>query len=163
MSQKATFIYLKASQLPKDKTPFQIFHPTADDCDPRRTNIEWEVGPEETVHDIREQQDTLLIDKQGFQIIRHLTTVEDFSDNEMIETQYLPELKIYRRKSRTQIGLSFSTGRSVHKCRISIKGEANKRYQRRAELRGNLGANPLSLPSMHPHIGRVRLLTMNLD
>ena len=92
--QKAIFVYLKALDSSSREQPFQIFHPIpAKASDPRKTNLEWEDGPEETVHDIRSQLDELSIDRYGFKIIRSSTAVRDFSDNNIVKTQYLPELK----------------------------------------------------------------------
>ena len=93
-TQTAVFTYLKPSKRLEEEKPFQVFHPiSTEDSDPRKSNIEWEDGPEETVTDIRGRQDAFSIDKEGFKITPHHTAVQDFSNDEEIKTKYLPELQ----------------------------------------------------------------------
>ena len=44
-----------------------------------------------TVHDIRAHEDWYSLDKNGFQVYRHVSVEKDFVDEEQIKTQYYPE------------------------------------------------------------------------
>jgi hypothetical protein len=44
-----------------------------------------------TVHDIRAHEDRYSLDKNGFQVYRHVSVEKDFVDEEQIKAQYYPE------------------------------------------------------------------------
>ena len=45
------------------------------------------------VHDLRGQEDHFSLDKNGFQIHRHISKEKDFLETEPIEKRYLPEVE----------------------------------------------------------------------
>ena len=55
---------------------------------------------EETVPigNMREIADTLSIDREGFELLRHTTAVEDLYDDDAVENQYYPEIEAFLRQ-----------------------------------------------------------------
>jgi len=45
------------------------------------------------IRDMREIADTLSIDREGFELLRHTTVVEDFYDDDAVTSQYCPEIE----------------------------------------------------------------------
>ena len=51
------------------------------------------------ISDMREIVETLSVDREGFELLRHETAVEDLYDNDAVEQAYLPEIEaLLRRK-----------------------------------------------------------------
>ncbi len=48
--------------------------------------------------DMREIEDTLSIDSEGFELLRHTTAVEDLYDDDAVDTQYYPEIEALLRQ-----------------------------------------------------------------
>ena len=52
-----------------------------------------------TISDMREIAEDLSVDREGFELLRHKTAVEDLYDNDAVEQVYLPEIEaLLRRK-----------------------------------------------------------------
>ena len=50
------------------------------------------------IGDMREIADTLSIDREGFELLRHTTTVEDLYDDAAVDNQYYPEIEALLRR-----------------------------------------------------------------
>ena len=50
------------------------------------------------IGDMREIADTLSIDREGFELLRHTTAVEDLYDDDAVDTRYYPEIKALLRQ-----------------------------------------------------------------
>jgi len=57
-----------------------------------RSNIKLNVQPA-TIHDIRGREDTVGLEKTGFQFVRHVSEEKDFLDEEVIKTSYYREVE----------------------------------------------------------------------
>ncbi len=50
------------------------------------------------IGDMREIADTLSIDREGFELLRHTTAVEDLYDDDAVDHQYYPEIEALLRQ-----------------------------------------------------------------
>lgn len=57
-----------------------------------RTNIKEDPHPA-VIHDIRGQEETVGLDKTGFQFVRHISEEKDFLDDEVIKARYYKEVE----------------------------------------------------------------------
>ena len=56
------------------------------------TNVGTESHPA-TINDIRGKEDTVGLDKSGFQFVKHVSEEKDFLDEELIKTRYYKEIE----------------------------------------------------------------------
>ena len=86
--------YFKWDSLFNFEKPFQIFATIPSTAkDQRRTNFEFEDGPEETIHDIRGRETSFTLDKNGFTARKNQTSLSNLEDEELVKTVYLPEIE----------------------------------------------------------------------
>jgi hypothetical protein len=67
-----------------------------------------------TISDMREIADDLSVDREGFELLRHSTAVEDLYDDDVVEQTYFPEIDaLLRRKfGASQVAIFDATRRS---------------------------------------------------
>ena len=67
-----------------------------------------------TISDMREFADSLSVDREGFELLRHATTVEDLYDDDAVEQVYFPEIEalLSRRFGASQVVIFDATRRS---------------------------------------------------
>lgn len=86
--------HLKWVDLYEKEKPFQIFVTLPDGVeDPRTDNLVFEDNVEQTIHDVRGNEDKFNIDNHGFQYVNHETKISAFDSKDSIEQVYLPELE----------------------------------------------------------------------
>ncbi|KAF2476026.1 uncharacterized protein BDR25DRAFT_379689 [Lindgomyces ingoldianus] len=99
--ERTHFLYLKWSDLYNREKPFQLFLDIPKESpDQRKSNLVYEEGPEEIVHDVRGRESEFSIDNNGFTYIKHSTKLssEQFEDHAAVEGCYLPECEKLLRK-----------------------------------------------------------------
>ncbi|MCJ1405772.1 hypothetical protein MMC11_009002, partial [Xylographa trunciseda] len=85
--------FLKWQDLYETEKPFQIFiNIPKDAADPRDTNLVFE-NVNVPVHDIRTCPRPFSLDGNGFVYLKHTTNVTTFSNREVVERDYLPEIE----------------------------------------------------------------------
>jgi hypothetical protein len=92
--QKTQFLYLKGLDLYTREKPFQVFLDIPKESpDQRKSNLVYEDGPTEVVHDVRGHESEFSIDTNGFTFIKHQSKLsnEQFEDTRAVEDIYLPE------------------------------------------------------------------------
>lgn len=57
-----------------------------------RSNIEFDPHTV-VIHDVRGKEDTVSLDKTGFQFVKHESAEKDFLDEELIKTKYYKEVE----------------------------------------------------------------------
>lgn len=57
-----------------------------------RTNIQYDPHAV-LIHDVRGKEDTVSLDKTGFQFVKHESVEKDFLDEELIKTRYYKEVE----------------------------------------------------------------------
>ena len=89
----ASFKFIKWQELYQTEKPFQIFANIPDDAeDQRLTNVDWEDKPVRVV-DIRGCESEYNLDANGFEVVSHESRTHDFTNREVIEKEYLPEVE----------------------------------------------------------------------
>ena len=105
-------------------------------------------GPRRNIHNIRRDLDNFSIDRLDFRMVRYSTITRDFSNDTLISTRYLPELKILLQKEIQCAGrIVFSIRRLV--VSNDNEQEANS-IGRHEELREKVAA--LNLYRYHQSI-----------
>lgn len=100
----ATIRYAKPLPLFKEEKPFIILsNLTAGENDPRRTNVEFEDGEEQVIHDIRGREAEFSLDAHGFQVAHHTTGVRRWNSARDIEEQYFREVEDLLRREMAGI------------------------------------------------------------
>ncbi|KAL1598002.1 low-affinity methionine permease [Paraconiothyrium brasiliense] len=94
-------------------TVLHYFKPNADGSPPAPTYVDrpetYIREPEThnvTVRDVRGKEDQFTLDKNGFQIYKHVSKEKDFLDDEKIKAEYYPETEQLKAYSRTSTGAS---------------------------------------------------------
>ena len=89
--------YFKWRDLHYTQKPYTVVMDTPEDFP--RTNFDFEPGPEETIHDLRGQEDHFGLDANGFAVRPHRLQTMDF-DKGRVQEEYLPEVE---RLLRTEV------------------------------------------------------------
>ncbi|KAK4452749.1 hypothetical protein QBC34DRAFT_29322 [Podospora aff. communis PSN243] len=93
-NETTNFNYMTWQDIYKAEKPFQVLIDIPEDApDQRRTNVEFQPGPDEIVHDVRGQEHSFKIDSHGFEYIKAATSLgyEDFSSSSIVKKEYVPE------------------------------------------------------------------------
>lgn len=86
--------YIKWQPLYTKEKPFQVFSNVSEDTGLQQTtNLVFQTGEPETVHDARGIERTFQLDTEGFTFVTHRTNVGDFKDTYEIETRYFQEME----------------------------------------------------------------------
>ncbi len=84
------------------------------------------------VHDMREVADDLSIEREGFELMRHVTAVEDLYDDDAVDDVYYPELEelLKRRFGASRVAIFDATRRSDSEAgapnRDGLRGPASR-------------------------------------
>lgn len=100
--ERGAFRYLKWQELYKVEKPFQVLIDLPEDAElKRKTNMEFEDGPEVTISDVREVDSWPQMDTHGFTFVHHKSTLtgDQFFDKADVESKYLPECEKLLRSS----------------------------------------------------------------
>jgi hypothetical protein len=85
----ATLRYLKWEKLYESQRPYQIYCPTEDTAIPK-SNLSFEDGPEELIHDARHAEESFDLDRNGFTFVEYEYNPAWFTQPNLIEKYYLP-------------------------------------------------------------------------
>lgn len=86
--------YLKWQKVYEKVKPYQVFiTDIPDNEDFEDTNLVFEPYNDVAVHNIRGKEDSLSLDENGFIVKKHKFRLEDFSSQEKVEKEYLPEIE----------------------------------------------------------------------
>ncbi len=88
---RATLRYLKWDKLYEFQRPYQIYCPTEDPTIPK-SNLSFEDGPEELIHDARRAKVSFDPDRNGFTFVEHEYNPAWFTQPSLIEKYYLPAI-----------------------------------------------------------------------
>ena len=111
------------------------------------------------IGDMREIADTLSIDREGFELLRHATAVEDLHDDDAVKSQYYPEIEAFlrqrfdagrvvvfdaTRRSDGGAGAANPDGPRVPAWRVHVDYTVNSGPQRASEILGEAEAERLA-------------------
>ncbi|KAI5814421.1 hypothetical protein BZA77DRAFT_318827 [Pyronema omphalodes] len=91
MDETAVLNYIKDLPLYENEKPYHIF--AAIPRDAKRTNIEYERGPEQPITDIRGRESEFTLDKQGFTFKLWTPPQLDWKNEQEINEKYFPAVK----------------------------------------------------------------------
>ena len=81
------------SNPPNPEDPPYFYHPTAEPpAGKTRVNLASESHPA-VIHDVRGKEDTVGLDKTGFQFVKHTSEEKEFNDEERIKNVYYKEVE----------------------------------------------------------------------
>lgn len=90
----AQLMYVQWQDLYKTEKPFQIFVATPEnEASIRDTNLVFELGDEQTIHDIRGNEAAFSLDHHGFTVSTYDTKMTAWDSVSTIESIYLPEIE----------------------------------------------------------------------
>ncbi|KAH7000617.1 hypothetical protein EDB80DRAFT_866625 [Ilyonectria destructans] len=90
--ETVTINYAKWLPIYEREVPYQILSHFSGDY--KKTNLEFGPAPvPETIHDMRGRQTNFTADSHGFQVCRQETAVKDWTNKDVIETQYYAEME----------------------------------------------------------------------
>src|SRR4051812_9700442 len=92
MNEKARLGYLDWQERYLFEKPFQLFMPI-NDAHVQRTNLVFEHGEPETIHDIRGDETNFTLDFNGFEYCNNSTSMKNSDSIQKIEEIYLPEVE----------------------------------------------------------------------
>lgn len=87
----ATLKYLRWQKLYESEKPYQIYCPI-EESDIQASNLSFEKGPVEIVHDARHTGRGFHLDRNGFTVVEHDCDPSWFKEPETIERHYLPAI-----------------------------------------------------------------------
>jgi hypothetical protein len=91
--QLAKIQYAKALQIYQTEKPFVIISDLElKDTDGRRTNLEFEYGDDQLIHDIRNRTKQFSLDANGFCVCIHDWSMKDWYDGGAVQSQYFNEV-----------------------------------------------------------------------
>lgn len=115
------FYYLKWDDIFHRERPFQVLIDIPPDAhDQRKQNIDFQLGDDEVVVDVRGLPVMPTLDAAAFTYIRVPTTLapQNFSNKQMIEIQYLPECEALLKENLDGVDemviYDWRVGRSIH-------------------------------------------------
>ncbi|KAI9723949.1 MAG: hypothetical protein M1812_000667 [Candelaria pacifica] len=95
--------YLKDQPIYKTERPFMLM--TNVPQGQRVSNLRWELGQEETIHDVRGREPEFSLDESGFRYIDCPTRFTDWTDKKEIERVYLAEMESVLKKNVDNVDL----------------------------------------------------------
>ncbi|PVH88849.1 methyltransferase CmcJ [Cadophora sp. DSE1049] len=155
MTSTVSLKFLDWQPLYEEEKPFQIFiNIPPDAADQRSTNLVFEDVNVE-IQDVRGALNNALdLDSSGFQFEKHHTAVTDFTNREVVDSLYLPEIEALIREKVSGVDRVFF-----------FDWRPDKASKKRARDRGEvIDLNKLTSwlrPAMHVHIDQSPLAALN--
>lgn len=86
--------YLQRLPLYEKEKPYYINWPVFDTPEVEQTNLSHERFDGIQIHDIRGEEEKFKMDVQGFQLVKHKTSLsnDDFEDDTAVREKYYPEM-----------------------------------------------------------------------
>jgi hypothetical protein len=89
--------YAKWLPIYEKEVPYQIISEFPGDY--KKTNLEFGPAPTpEVIHDIRGRESEFTADSHGFQVCHQQTTIQDWTNREIVESQYYAEMESLLKK-----------------------------------------------------------------
>lgn len=154
--------FLKWQALYDTERPFQIFiNIPAHVKDQRTTNLVYE-DVDVQIADVRSHSENFDLDKDGFRYLTHTTTLQDFSQRQVVEDRYLPEIEKLLRKHVEDVDrVYFFDWRVSQNAPESFHHVLNLTQLRKnaPEIEGSIiNLNDLTnwlRPALHVHVGKL--------
>ncbi|MCJ1323487.1 hypothetical protein MMC10_000148 [Thelotrema lepadinum] len=92
--------YLQWQAIYAEEKPYQVFSNISekDSAIQQTTNLVFQPGELETIHDARGIEETFDLDTEGFKFATHQTRVCNFKDRRLVEGEYFQEMEQLLRK-----------------------------------------------------------------